>query len=194
MSLEKVDLIYPFSWETEFQTNMLKGLNTNKKVKFNFGLYKLEIRSLRSKWGKVTANETNIRHTIRIHNPSILPGSPIVRKVRYNFLLNRIKMAEGSTRLPLVIMPGKTKSVNFTTKLSNKKIKTWWVSHINSGEKTDFEFRYRLYFSIGRTIGRTRWQKVRGTFRTDFFTQSPSQWRERLIALDFLPKDHHCRR
>jgi len=169
--LEKVNLVYPFSRETEFQTNILKGLNTTKMIRFNFGLYALEIRSLRSKWEKITAKETEVKHTVKMYNPSIIPGSPIVRKVKYELWLNGIKMAEGNTKLPLIIWPGKTKSIIFATKMNNRKMKAWWISHINSGEKTHYKLKYRFYFSIGST----KWREEKGTFETNFLAKTISK-------------------
>ncbi|MCD6318704.1 hypothetical protein J7M02_06515 [Candidatus Aerophobetes bacterium] len=169
ISLEKVNLVYPFSWETKFQTNILEGLNTKKMVRFNFGLYALEIRSLHSKWGKVTAKETEVKHTVKIYNPSIIPGSPIVRKIKYELSLNGIKMAEGNTGLlPMIIWPGKTKLITFATKMDNRKIKAWWISHINSEEKTHYRFSYRFYFSIGST----KWRDRKGAFKTNFLAKT----------------------
>jgi LEA14-like dessication related protein len=174
MRLRKVDLLYPFSWETEFQTNMLEGVNTTDVSNFSFGLYTLQIKSLHSEWGKVTTNETEIRHRVEIYNSSKIPGAPIVNRVEYDFSLNGIKMTEGSTGLPLVIWPAETKSVIFTTKLGSKKIKTWWVSHIKSNERTSYRFRYSLLVKFfGVTLA--RWpKKMEGAFETDFLARKSS--------------------
>ncbi len=174
ISLRDVDLIYPFSWENEFQTNMLEDINTTEVSDFNFGLYTLQIKSLHSEWGKVTTNETQIKNTIKIHNSSKIPGAPIINRIEYDFLLNDIKMAEGSTRLPLIILSGKTKSVVFTIKLDSGKLKTWWISHIKSYERTNYRFQYSFVVkALGITLG--RWpREIKGAFETDFLDRKAS--------------------
>lgn len=175
INLGKVDSVHPFSWKNEFQTNMLEGVSTTDVGNFRFGLYTLQIKSLDSEWGKITNNETEIRHRVEIHNPSIIPGAPIVNRVEYDLSLNGIKMEEGDTGLPLVIWPGGTKSVVFITKLDKREIKTWWVSHIKSDEKTSYRFRYSLLVKLlGATLA--RWPKeIKGAFETDFLARKTSQ-------------------
>ncbi len=174
IGLRNVDLVYPFLWENEFQTNMLADINTIEVSDLNFGLYTLQIRSLHSEWGKITVSETQIRNTIEIHNSSKIPGAPIINRIEYDFLLNNIKMAEGSTGLPLIILPGKTRSIAFTIKLDSAKLKTWWISHIKSYERTQYQFRYSLVVKVfGITLG--RWpNEIEGAFETDFLDRKAS--------------------
>ena len=107
------------------------------------------------------------------HNPSILPGAPIVNRIAYSLWLNGIKMAEGSTGLPLIIWSGETKSVVFTTKLDQARIKRWWVSHIKSDERTSYQFKYTLF---ARLLGVTlvQWPgEIEGAFETDLLARKP---------------------
>ncbi len=175
INLGKVDSVHPFWWENEFQTNMLGGVSNTDMGNFRFGLYTLQIKSLDSEWGKITNNETEIKHRVEIHNPSIIPGAPIVNRIEYDLSLNGIKMEENDTGLPLVIWPGGTKSVVFITKLDKEEIKTWWVSHLKSNEKTSYRFRYSLLFKfLGATLA--RWPKeIKGAFETDFLARKTSQ-------------------
>lgn len=170
---KEADFIYPFLWENEFQTNMLEGVNTTKPINFAFGLYTLQI-NLHAKWGKVTANETNIEYKIEIHNPSKIPGTPIVNTIEYSLLLNEINMAEGDTKLPSVIWSGITKSVDFAATLDKEEIKAWWVSHIKSGEKTSYRFQYSLLVKLfGATLGQFS-KEIVGFFETDFLDRKSS--------------------
>ena len=174
MSLGKVDLVLPFFWDHEFQTNMLEGANTTEVSSLEFGLYTLQVKSLRSEWGKVTTRETEIIYTVELYNPSKILGVPIANRLEYDLSLNEIKMAEGHTGLPLVIWPGETKSVTFTTKLESQKLRTWWISHIESDERTTYRFRYSpLVKFLGITLG--RWtNEIEGTFETDFLARKSS--------------------
>jgi len=165
---EKVCIVYPFFWENKFQTNMLEGGNLKNVSDINFGIYKLQVKSLHSEWGDITPEKIEIKHTIDIHNPSIVPATPIINRVEYELMLNRIKMAQGGTNLPLIILPGQTKSIVFTTRLDNKKIKLWWLSHIKHNERTICQFSYSLFIKIfGVTVA--KWSKdTKSSFETDF--------------------------
>ncbi|MBE0478044.1 hypothetical protein IBX65_02855 [Candidatus Aerophobetes bacterium] len=165
---------YPFLWENEFQTNILEGVNVEDVRTINFGLYRLEIESLHSEWGEITPDETEIKHTLRIHNPSVLPGAPIVNRVEYELSLNEIKMTEGEMGLPLFIWSGETKIVSFTSELDSEKIKKWWVSHIKFDEKSSYLLRYTLFVKVlGATLA--RWpEDNRGAFATDFLGRKGS--------------------
>lgn len=169
------NLTYPFFWENEFQTNILEGVNTDKVRTIKFGLYTLQIKSLHSEWGEITPEGTRIKHLLKIHNPSLVPGAPIVNEVGYDLYLNGIKMTEGSTELPLIIWPGSTESVSFVTKLDSKKIKEWWVSHIKSDEKSSYRLTYTLFVKfLGAALA--RWpEEIKGTFGTDFLGKKTSQ-------------------
>ncbi|MBC7189154.1 hypothetical protein H5U35_02910 [Candidatus Aerophobetes bacterium] len=168
IKLGKDNLKCPFLWENEFQTNILEGINLKNVRNLKFGVYTLQIKSLTSKWAEITPEYTQIRHTLEIYNPGILPGTPVINSIKYMLFLNNIKMTEDKIGLPVVIWPKETKYVSFTTKLESIKIKKWWISHIKSNEKTNYELNYTLFIKFfGLTLA--KWQeKIKGAFDTDF--------------------------
>lgn len=168
VNLRGSDFVLPFSWENGFRTDILEGVNIQQPQSIKFGLYTLQIKSLHSEWGNITPRATSIKHTLKIHNPGIIPGAPIVNKVKYGLSLNGIKMTEGSTGLPLIIWSGKTKLVTFTTELNSEKIKKWWVSHVKAGERSSYKLRYTLFVDFfGTKLGGWE-QEIEGSFSTDF--------------------------
>jgi len=174
IDLGKVNIAYPFSWQNEFQTNMLEGINTEELSNFSFGPFRLQIKSLRFGWVKIATDEVEIRYTIKIHNPGIIPLAPIINRVEYDLSLNRIKMIEGSSGVPSIIWPGGTEAVILTTKLDSRKLQTWWFSHIKSDERTSYLFRYCLLIKFLKTT-LARWPKeTEGTFETDFLDRKVS--------------------
>jgi len=168
INLEEDNLVCPFLWENEFQTNILEGVNTEDVRSLRFGFYTLEIKSLHSEWGKITPNYTKIKHTLKIHNPSVIPGALIVNRLEYELSLNGIKMTEGGMGLPLVIWPKETRELPFTSTLNSEKIRQWWVSHIKSDEKSTYKLKYTLFIKFfGATLA--RWpEEIEGAFSTDF--------------------------
>ena len=171
ISLDRVDLVYPYFRETEFETNMLKGLNGRNLGHINVEIIKLGIDSLSSRWGKVSQAETQIIHKLTIHNFGFTFASPTVTDVEYELTLNGIKMARGNAGLPLILLPGQKRSVTFTSKIDNGNIIKWWVSHISGGEKTKYCLRYTpmVKFLGARVVS---WPNKRcGVFQTNFFSQ-----------------------
>ncbi|MCD6232580.1 hypothetical protein J7K28_08185 [Candidatus Aerophobetes bacterium] len=145
INLGGVDLVYPFLSKSEFRTHILESINTAEVSNLSFGPFRLQIKSLCFEWMKITTNEIELRYRIKIHNPTLIPVAPILNRIEYELLLNEIKTAQGGSGLPLVIWPRGTELVTLTTKLDTKEIKNWWVSHINSKERTMYRFRYILF-------------------------------------------------
>jgi len=50
--------------------------------------------------------------------------------------MNGIRLTEGSSDVATVIMPKSEATLTFVTKLDNRMLDEWWVSHIENGEKT----------------------------------------------------------
>ena len=50
--------------------------------------------------------------------------------------MNSIRLTEGSSDVATVIMPKSEATLTFVTKLDNRMLDEWWVSHIENGEKT----------------------------------------------------------
>lgn len=160
---EKVDIIYPFSRESEFKTNILKGLNKRNLTTIRPLNYR--IQTLESKWGDVSLSTTDIKHKVTIKNIGIWAAQPIT-DIEYILLCNGIQMTKGKVGLPLVILPGQKRSARFTLKIPNQNIIKWWVSHLQNAEKSKYCLRYRLWV---KPLARSRWQKTCGSFESNIF-------------------------
>ena len=172
ISLDKVDLSYPFTQKSEFETDILKELGGRDLASINLvEVAKLKIESLQSKWGKVSLAEAEIGHELMIFNWGWLPTPIMITDVNYQFAMNEIQVAKGHTGLPFGLLPGERKPIAFTTKINNKNLIRWWVSHIKNGEKTKYCFNYTLMMKwFGAQMA--NWpNKVCGTFETDFFSK-----------------------
>lgn len=161
-------LVKPFLWRNEFKTDILEDVNIENIRTLEFGLYTLEVKSLQSAWGQITSDRTEIKHTLAIYNSSIIPGAPIVNRVEYELSLNGIEMTKKGVDLPFLIWPGQTKYINFTTELDSEKMKEWWVSHVQSNEKSIYDLKYTLCVEFfGAKIA--RWpEEIESSFATDF--------------------------
>jgi len=167
ISFNKVNTVFPFLKESHFETDMLKALRGRDLGSIDIGVVKLGIDSLRSQWGKVTLNETEIKHKLTIHNFGWLPVLNPLTDVEYELILNGIEMAKGKTGLHLGFLPGQKRSVTFSSKINNKNIIKWWISHIKNGEKSKHCLKYMLIW-----IGFIRTPKETcGAFETDIFSQ-----------------------
>ena len=142
LSLDEVDIFYPYSEESEFETNILKGLNRRNLGHMDIGICKIGCKRLKSEWGKITSQNTEIKHTLTINNFGFLPCSLGVTDVDYGLVMNGIQMAKGSMGLPLGLWPGQERSTTCISKIDNRNIIKWWVSHISNGEKTKQCFNY----------------------------------------------------
>jgi len=166
LCLDEVDIFYPYSEESEFETNMLKGLNGTNLGHIDKVVIKLGIDRLRSQWGKVTPAKTEIKHTLTIHNFGWFPAPTIITDVDYELTLNGTRMTKGSMGLPLGLWPGQRRSTTCTSKIDNRNIIKWWVSHISNGEKTKYCFKYTLLIKAFNGKLANWPSKTCGTFET----------------------------
>jgi len=73
LSLDKVNIAYPFSQESEFKTNILQGLN--KRNLATIRPLNFRIQALKSKWENTTLSTTEIKHKLTIKKYRYIPGS-----------------------------------------------------------------------------------------------------------------------
>jgi len=163
ISLDKVDIVYPFVQESEFKTNILQGLN--KRNLATIRPLNFRIQALESRWGNITLSTTEIKHKLTIKNIGIFLGQPIT-DIDYILTFNNIQMAKGRIKMPLLILPGQKRSAKFSLRISNRNIIKWWVSHIQNGEMTKYCFSYRFWV---KPLSRSKWQKTYGSFKSNVF-------------------------
>ncbi|MCS7121633.1 MAG: LEA type 2 family protein [Archaeoglobaceae archaeon] len=105
---------------------------------------KPEVKSVTNCWGKVTNSETEILTEIIVYNPNPIPLP--LKDVLTEIYMNDLKMGEGKA-LKAEMPPGNS-SLIISTKIDNSKIPEWWVTHVKSGEVTNFKFKGYVVFDL----------------------------------------------
>lgn len=132
--LKVAEFKYPVELSNAIETDMLAGLSSNVPKKISVGPITLTVKSTKSYWGNVNEDHTEIITMATIHNDHIVPVP--ITKIQYLVEMNGIRLAEGSSNVATVIQPNSEATLTFITKLDNRMLDEWWVSHIENGEKT----------------------------------------------------------
>jgi len=132
--LKVTEFRYPVELSNSIETDILAGLSSDTPQKVSAGPLTLRIKSVKSHWGEVNEDYTEIITQAAIHNDNLVP-IPIT-KFRYSVEMNGIKLADGSSDVATVIQPKSEATLTFVTKIDNKMLDEWWISHIKNGEKT----------------------------------------------------------
>ncbi|SIR48362.1 LEA14-like dessication related protein [Haladaptatus litoreus] len=91
------------------------------------------VEEVRTDWGAVNPETSEIRTEIDLHNPSSV-GVPGVADVTYAVGMNDVTVAEGTSNN--VGVPTGESTISLLTRMDNQKIPAWWATHINNGEQT----------------------------------------------------------
>ena len=132
--LKIMEFRYPIELSNAMETDILAGLGSNVPQKINAGPITLTIKSTRSYWGDVNRDYTEIITLATIYNDNPVPVA--ISKIHQIVEMNGIRFAEGSSDVAAVIQPKSEATLTFVTKLDNRMLDEWWVSHIENGEKT----------------------------------------------------------
>ncbi|WP_255150292.1 LEA type 2 family protein [Halorarius halobius] len=92
-----------------------------------------QVQSVTNEFGTVTTETTVVESHIVVDNPNdqSIPG---VATVAYEVRMNSVVMADGSQG-GIGLQPGENR-LNVTAELANERVPAWWVTHVNSGERT----------------------------------------------------------
>jgi LEA14-like dessication related protein len=101
-------------------------------------------------FGGVNATTTVIETDLVVNNPTPIDARLGDLAVGYRVEMNSIEMATGH-REGIAIGSGNS-TLAFTTAMRNEKIPTWWVSHLNRGERTEMAVQATVRSG---TLGRT---------------------------------------
>ncbi|MCD6099003.1 MAG: LEA type 2 family protein, partial [Candidatus Marinimicrobia bacterium] len=126
---------------------ILEGLNSDTPRKVNIDPVTLTIKSIKSHWGDVTADYTEIITLATIRNENLIPVP--ITKLRYLVEMNGIRIAEGSNNVATIIQPKSDATLTFVTKLDNRMLDEWWVSHIKNGERTKVRIVLQPVIEVG---------------------------------------------
>ena len=132
--LKITEFKYPIELSNPIETDILAGLSSDKPQKIKVGTITLTIESMESHWGDVNEDFTEIITLAKIRNDNLIPVP--ITKFYYSVEMNGIKLAEGFNNVETVIKPKSDATLTLVTKLNNKMLDEWWVSHIKNGEKT----------------------------------------------------------
>jgi LEA14-like dessication related protein len=131
--LKFTEFRWPFEISNPIETDILAGLSSEKPQEVGVGV-KFTIKSTKSYWGKVSEADTEIVTLATIYNDN--PMSISVTRLDYLVDMNGIKLAEGSSDVATVIQPRSEVTLTLITKLDNKMLDEWWVTHIKNWERT----------------------------------------------------------
>jgi len=132
--LKIMEFRYPIELSNAMETDILAGLSSNVPQKIDAGPITLTVKSMKSYWGDVNRDYTEIITLATIYNDNPVPVA--ISKIHQLVEMNGIRFAEGSSDVAAVIQPKSEATLTFVTKLDNRMLDEWWVSHIENGEKT----------------------------------------------------------
>jgi len=131
-----------------------------------FVLSQPSVAGVDNRFGAVNETTTIIESTLQIRNPNPVGATFGGLTVDYAIDLNGIRMATGTKRG--VSIPQGRSSVPMTTSLANERIPTWWVSHIQNGERTTLAVNADVHSStLGTSFGAP---KVTRSIETDIIS------------------------
>lgn len=134
--LKITEFRYPFEQTSLIKTNILSNLSSNEPRDIRVGPITLTVVSTSSYWGKIEKDYTEIITIAKIYNDGYFPVP--VTKFRYTVEMNRIKLADGMSNVATVIPPKSEATLTLITKIDNKLLDEWFVSHLKNGERTEF--------------------------------------------------------
>lgn len=136
---------YPIKLSNPIQTDILAGLSSATPQKISVGPVTLRISS-KSCWGEVNEDYTEIITQATIYNDNLIPIP--VTKFESLVTMNEIKLAETSSNAEAIIQPKSEKTLTLVTKLENKMLDEFWVSHIKNGEKTEVKIVFQPVIEV----------------------------------------------
>lgn len=167
--LKIFDFSWPFEQSSEIRTNLVDSfVMDNVPLEFDLKLMTVTFYiSMRSHWGKVTSDSTEIIHNVEITNPTLVP-LPITN-IGYEIFMNDIKVGEGIVEESKIIAPRSSDKFEFVTLIDNNVLDDWWVSHLQNGEETKVEMKLYLVLNI-KGVGEVKVQIPKGTIETEIKT------------------------
>lgn len=143
--LKITEFKYPIKLSSPIQTDILAGLSSATPQKISVGPVTLRIGS-KSRWGEVNEDYTEIITLATIYNGNLIPIP--VTKFESLVTMNEIKLAETSSNVEAIIQPKSEKTLTLVTKLDNKMLDEFWVSHIKNDEKTKVNIVFQSVIEV----------------------------------------------
>lgn len=92
------------------------------------------VESVDNRFGDVDENTTVVVTDVTVDNPNPVGTGWLDASLDYTVSMNDVRMAEGS-KDDLAVGPGRS-TVTLETRLDNRRIPDWWVTHVRNGERT----------------------------------------------------------
>lgn len=145
--LKITEFKFPFRLSNSIETDMLSGLISSVPEKIDAGPITLTVKSVKSHWGNVDEDYTEIITAATIRNDNMIPVT--LTKFSYLVEMNGIRVGEGSDNLKTVIQPKSEKTITFVTRIENSKLNAWWISHVTNGERTKVRTVFQPQIEVG---------------------------------------------
>jgi LEA14-like dessication related protein len=107
---------------------------------------KPEIKSISHRWGAITDDTSEILTDIVVYNPNPIPIP--IKSIQIDIYMNNIKMGEGKNIGSAGLKANGDTTIKLSTKLDNRKIPEWWVSHLKHGESTKISLKGNVVFDL----------------------------------------------
>ncbi len=142
---------YPFTYERSIKTNLMSRLTLKKEIALPVD--GLNITAVRSAWGAITDDSLQILHDVSVTNQN--RDAVTLRTGGYDVTGNGIALAEGAVDDGVaVVAPGKS-TVRLTNTVSTHNIARWLATHLNRGETTTLELKFKPGSVIEQARGDT---------------------------------------
>lgn len=136
------------------------------------GVGKPIVKGVENRWGNVTDNFTEIITEVVVYNPNPFPIP--VKDVLTEVYMNSLKVGEGKS-LQSEIKARTTSTILISTKIDNRKIPEWWVSHIKNGERSTLSVKGYLLFDLKITTFRFELPEIKQIIETNFLSGITSE-------------------
>lgn len=166
--LKITEFKYPIELSNPIETNILAGLSSNSPQKINIDPITLTIKSIKSNWGEVNEDYTEIITLATIYNDNLIPVP--ITKFYYLVEMNGIKIGEGLSNIASIIQPKSDATLTFVTKLDNKMLDEWWITHVKNGEMTKVKIVLQPFIKIAGKELKFTLAKRESEFKTNLLS------------------------
>lgn len=148
--LKITEFRYPIEKTSTIKTDILSSLSSTEPRDVKVGHLKLTVKSVRSYWGDVSWDRTDILTRVVIRNDNPVP-IPII-KFHYTVDMNDIRVAEGTSNITAIIKPRSEETLTLLTSIDNRMLDEWWASHIRNGERTNVKVSIEPFVMINDRV------------------------------------------
>ncbi len=127
-------------------TDLLSAINSVEPQELRLGPISITIKSQVFGWAGASDDQTTIEGTLVIHNPNIIPIP--VTKLGFTLTMNGVEVGNGATDGLTILSPRGDTTISLQAIIESGKLVEWWPTHINNGERTDYEIQVDAIFEV----------------------------------------------